>query len=108
VDTQSFLVNIIEPACKEVLVRLGVADKGKGKNIVINNPRTSNISQEEIAQKAPDKETSKSRCTRGHTQLRSRARQPDPSITDGPTPTCGRSGVQTDGPANSSGQSAYG
>jgi hypothetical protein len=35
------------------------------------------------------------------------ARQPNPSIMDGPTPTCGRSGAQTDSPANSAGQSAY-
>jgi hypothetical protein len=33
--------------------------------------------------------------------------QPGPSIADGPTPTCGRSGAQTDGSANSAGQSAY-
>jgi hypothetical protein len=41
------------------LVRPEVADKGKGENIVISDPRTSNISQE-IARKAPDKKTSKS------------------------------------------------
>jgi hypothetical protein len=40
--------------------------------------------------------------------LRSQARQPDPSIADGPTPTCGRSGAQTDGPADSTRQSAHG
>jgi hypothetical protein len=60
VDTQSFPVNIIEPTCKEVLVRLEVADKSKGKNIVISDPRTLDISQEEIARKAPGKKTSKS------------------------------------------------
>jgi hypothetical protein len=49
-----------------------------------------------------------SRGTGGQAQLKSRARQPGPSITDGPAPTCGRSGPQTDGPANSAGQSAYG
>jgi hypothetical protein len=32
----------------------------------------------------------------GQTQLRSQARQPDPSIADGPAPMCGRSGAQTD------------
>jgi hypothetical protein len=100
VDTQPFTVNIIEPTCKEVLIRPEVADKGKGENIVISDPRTSNISQE-IARKAPDKKTSKSGGVGGQTQLRSRARQPDPSIADGPTPTCGRSGAQTDGPADS-------
>jgi hypothetical protein len=33
--------------------------------------------------------------------------QPGPSITDGPTPMCGRSGAQTNGPANSVGQSTF-
>jgi hypothetical protein len=108
VDTQLFPINPKEPTCKEVLVRPEAVDKGKGKNIVIIDPRTSNISQEEIARKAPDKETSKSRGARGHTQLRSRAQQPDPSITDGPIPTRGRSGAQTDGTADSVRQSAHG
>jgi hypothetical protein len=60
VDTQPFPVNIIEPTCKEVLVRPEVADKGKGENIIISDPHTSNISQEEIARKTSDKKTSKS------------------------------------------------
>jgi hypothetical protein len=81
--TQPFPLNTIEPTCKEVLVQPEVTDKGKGENIVISDPRTSNISQEEIARKAPDKETSKSRGARGQTQLRIQARQPDPSIADG-------------------------
>jgi hypothetical protein len=57
VDTQPFPINTREPTCKEVLVRPEVADKGKGKNIIIGDPRTSSISQEEIARKTPDKET---------------------------------------------------
>jgi hypothetical protein len=36
-----------------------VVDKGKDKNIIIGDPRTSNISQEEIAWKAPDRNTNK-------------------------------------------------
>jgi hypothetical protein len=60
VITQPFPINTIEPTCKKVSVRPEVADKVKGENIVIDNPRTSNISQEEIARKAPDKETNKS------------------------------------------------
>jgi hypothetical protein len=59
VDTQSFPINTIEPTCKEVLVRHEVADKGKDENIAISDPRTSNISQEEIVRKAPDKKTNK-------------------------------------------------
>ena len=57
VDTQPFPINTIEPTCKKVLVRPKVADKGKGKNIVTGDPRTSNISQEDIARKAPNKKT---------------------------------------------------
>jgi hypothetical protein len=33
--------------------------------------------------------------------------QPSPSIVDGPAPTCGRSGAQTNGLTNSAGQSPY-
>jgi hypothetical protein len=85
-----------------------MADKGKGKGIVISDPRMSNISQKEIARKAPDEKAKKSEGAGGQAQLISQARQPRPSIADGPAPTCGRSGAQTDGPANSAGQSAYG
>jgi hypothetical protein len=44
VDIQPFLVNTIEPTSKKILVRPEVADKVKGKNIVIGDPHTSNIS----------------------------------------------------------------
>jgi hypothetical protein len=60
VDTQPFPINVIELASTKVLVQLEVANKGKGKNIVIGDPRTSNIPQEGIAQKARDKKTNKS------------------------------------------------
>jgi hypothetical protein len=43
----------------------GMADKGKGKSIVIGDHHTSNISQGGIARKAPDKKTNKSRGTEG-------------------------------------------
>jgi hypothetical protein len=59
VDTQPFSINTIEPTSKRVLVQPEVADKGKGKNIVIGDSRMSNISQEEIARKAPDRKTNK-------------------------------------------------
>jgi hypothetical protein len=100
VGTQPFPINTIEPTCKKVSVRHEVADKGKGKNVLIGDPHTSNISQE-IARKALDKKTNKSGGTRGQTQLRSRARQPNPSIADGPTPLCEQSDALIDGPVDS-------
>jgi hypothetical protein len=103
VDTQPFPVNTIEPTSKKVLVRPEVADNGKGKNIFIGDPRTSNISQEEIARKAPDKKTNKSGATRGKAQSSSRAKLPNLSITDCPTPAHGRFGARADGPADSAG-----
>jgi hypothetical protein len=65
VDTQPFPINTIELASKRVLVRPEVADKGKGKNIIIGDPHTSNISQGQIAWKALDKKTNKSGGARG-------------------------------------------
>jgi hypothetical protein len=58
--TQPFPVNTIEPTSKKVLVRPKMTDKGKGKSIVIGDPRIPNISQGGIARKAPDKKTNKS------------------------------------------------
>jgi hypothetical protein len=103
VDTQPFPVNTIDIACKKILVRPEMADKGKSKDIIIGNPRMSNISQKEIARKAPDDKAKKSGGTGGQAQLMSQARQPGLSITDSLAHTCGRSGAQTDGPANSAG-----
>ncbi len=106
-DTQPFPVNTIDIACKKILVRPEMADKSKSKDIIIDDPRTSNISQKEIARKAPDDKAKKSGGTGGQAQLMSQARQPGLSITDGVTPTCGQSGAQTDSSATSAGQSAY-
>jgi hypothetical protein len=107
VDTQPFPVNTIDITCKKILVRPEMADKGKRKDIIIGSPRTSNISQKEIAQKAPDDKAKKSGGTGGQAQLMSQARQPGLNTTNGMAPTCGRSDVQIDGSANSAGQSAY-
>jgi hypothetical protein len=108
VDTQPFPVNTIDVACEKVLVRPKMADKSKSKDIIIDDPRMSNIPQKEIARKAPDDKAKKSGGTGGQAQLMSQARQPGLSITDSMAPTCGRSGAQIDGSANSAGQSAYG
>jgi hypothetical protein len=40
IDTKPFPVNIIELTNKKILVRPEVADKDKGKNIVIGDPHT--------------------------------------------------------------------
>lgn len=100
-DTQLFPVNTIDIACKRILVRPEIADKGKSKDILIGDPRMSNISQKKIARKAPDDKAKKSGGTGGQAQLMSQAQQPALSITDGLAHTW------TDGPANSAGQSAY-
>jgi hypothetical protein len=84
-----------------------MTDKGKGKGIVIGNPRMSLISQKEIARKASDEKAKKSEDARGQAQLMNQTHQPSPSIADGPAPTCERSGAQINGPANSAGQSTY-
>jgi hypothetical protein len=98
VDTQPFLVNTIDIACKKILVRPEMANKGKSKDIIIGNPRMSNISQKEIARKAPDDKAKKFGGTGGQTQLMSQARQSGLSIMDGLAHTCGWSGAQIDGP----------
>jgi hypothetical protein len=108
VDTQPFPVNTIEPTCKKVLVRPEVADKGTNKNTIIGNLRTSNISQERIARKAPDRKTNKFGATEGQAQPSSRAKLLDSSITDCPVPWCGRYGAHANGPADSAGQFAHG
>jgi hypothetical protein len=92
VDTQPFPINTIDVACKKILVWPEMADKGKSKDIIISNPRMSNISQKEIVQKAPDDKAKKSGGTGGQAQLMSQARQPVLSIMDDLAPTCGRSG----------------
>jgi hypothetical protein len=107
VDTQPFPVNTIELTCKKVLVRPEMANKGKGKGIIIGNPRMPIISQKEIARKASDEEAKKSEGAGGQAQLMNQTHQHGLSIADGPAPTCGRSGAQTNGPANPVGQSTY-
>jgi hypothetical protein len=65
VDTQPFPVNTIDVACEKVLVRPEMADKSKSKDIIIDDPRTSNVLQKEIARKAPDDKAKKSGGTGG-------------------------------------------
>ena len=74
VDTQPFPVNTIDIACKNILVRPEMADKGKSKDIITGNPRMSNISQKKIARKTPDDKAKKFGGTEGQAQLMSQAR----------------------------------
>ena len=84
-----------------------MADKGKRKNIIIGHPRTSSISQGGIARKAPDRKTNKFGGVGGQAS-NNQAKLPDSSIMDVLAPACRRSDAQTDGPADSAGQSAHG
>jgi hypothetical protein len=68
VDTQPFPINIIELASKKVMVQSEVADKVKGKNIVIGDPHTSNISQGGISRKPPHRKINKSGDAGGQAQ----------------------------------------
>ena len=65
VDTQLFPINTIDVACEKVLVRPEMADKSKSKDIIIDDPRTSNILQKEDARKALDNKTNKSGSAEG-------------------------------------------
>jgi hypothetical protein len=85
VDTQPFHVNIVELARKKVLVWPEVANKGKGKNIFIGDPRTSNGSRGVVAQKALGKKTNKTRGAGGQGRSGSRSKLTVLRITDDPT-----------------------
>jgi hypothetical protein len=68
----------------------------------------SNILQEGIARKAPDRKTNKFGGTGGQAQPSSRAKLIDSSIADCPTLGCEQSGAHADSLADSAGQSAHG
>jgi hypothetical protein len=44
IDRQSFLINTLNINNKKVLIQSDMADKGKGKNIIVGDPRTPNPS----------------------------------------------------------------
>jgi hypothetical protein len=56
IDRQSFPINTLEMNGKKVLVRPELANKDKGKSVVISDPRMLNPSQGVATQKAPKKE----------------------------------------------------
>jgi hypothetical protein len=55
IDKQSLPFNTLELMDIKVLVWPGVANKGKGKNIIIGDPRTQNVSRGVDTLKALDK-----------------------------------------------------
>jgi hypothetical protein len=107
VDTQPFLVNTIESTSKKVLVQPEVADKGKGKHIVIGDPSTSNISQEEIARKALDRKTNKFGGTGGSLNRASKQNSLTRESQTVRHLRARRFGAHADGLADSPGQSAH-
>jgi serine/threonine protein phosphatase PrpC len=89
-----------------------VADKGKGKNIVIGDSRTSNGSRGVVAQKTPDKKTLRRLRTRRRIRPEALGGKSDWAadqtlsvlrIADGPTFVSGQSGANAKSPANSAG-----
>ena len=115
VDTQPFPVNTIELACKRVLVRPEMADKGKGKETIIGNAKKADgdckvSCRKVVAEKTPDggetlKVTITASSTGGQAQTGRQMQEPVLRIPDGPTRRRGRSGTPPDGPESSGGRS---
>jgi hypothetical protein len=59
VDTEPFPVNVIDFEGKKVLIRPGMADKGKGKEVIIGDARKADENnkiscQKVVAEKTPN------------------------------------------------------
>jgi hypothetical protein len=77
IDGQPFPINTLELANEKVFVRSDVANKDKGKSVVIGHPHTSNPSLGVATRKAPiEKRTvrisNKTESTRGQDEVRHR------------------------------------
>jgi hypothetical protein len=115
VDTEPFLMNMINFEGKKVLTRPNTADEGKGKEIVIDNAREAGgnhkIScRKVVAEKTPNggetlKVTITASGTEGQTQTGRQAQEPILRISDGPPSRRGRSEASPDGPKTSGGWS---
>jgi hypothetical protein len=67
IDRQHVPIDILGLVDKKVLVRPCSADKAKGKNIIMRDPRAPNLSHGEVTRKAPDRrKANKTRGIRGH------------------------------------------
>jgi hypothetical protein len=115
VDTEPFPVNMINFDDKKVLVRPSAADKGKGKGIIIGDPREADENtkiscRKVVAEKTPNgDETLKITITAsnagGHVQAAGQAWPPVLYIADGPARRHGRSRTPPDSPGTSGGRS---
>jgi hypothetical protein len=67
IDRQSVPIATLGLVDKKVLVRPYSADKGKGKNIIVGDPRVPNLSHGEVTRKDPDRrKANKTEGARGH------------------------------------------
>jgi hypothetical protein len=115
VDTEPFLMNVIDFEGKKVLIRPSTTDKGKGKEVIIGDAQkvdeNNKISCRKIvAEKTSDewetlKITITTSNTGGQVQPGNQALAPVLRIADGPTHRCGRIGTPPDSPDHSSGRS---
>jgi hypothetical protein len=115
VDTEPFPVNVIDFEGKKVLIWLGMADKGKGKEVIIGDARKADENnkiscRKVVAEKTPNggetlKVTITTSNARGQAQAWNQAPAPILRIVDGPMRRRGRSGTPRDSPNHSSGWS---
>jgi hypothetical protein len=115
VDTEPFPMNMIDFEGKRILVRPNTTDKGKDKEVIIDNTREADgnhkIScRKVVAEKTPDGgETLKVTITTSNAggQTQTREQEPVLRILDGPTHRRRRSETTPDGSENSSGRSDH-
>jgi hypothetical protein len=117
VDSEPFSINMVDFEGKKVLIRPNTSDKGKGKEIVIDDAGEAdgnhkNSCRKVVAEKTPDggetlKVTITASGTKGQTQTGRQAQEPILRITDGPPSRRGRSEASPDGPKAAGERSGY-
>jgi hypothetical protein len=103
-------MNMIDFNGKKVLIRPSTADKGKDKEVIIDNAREADgnnkiACRKVVAEKTPNggetlKVTITNSGTGGQVQTRGHAQEPILRIADGPVPRRGRSRTSPDGPGH--------
>jgi hypothetical protein len=109
-DTEPFSMNVIDFEGKKVLIRPGVTDKGKGKEVIIGNARKADENNRISCRKVVTEKTLNGGETLnvtitnagGQSQTGGRTREPVLRIADGLIHRCRRSGTSSDGPGHSS------